>query len=147
MNNLIFTQDILTHAINENNRYRLLTDNTPGIINFLFNFVDSIFQNVSAVYTLLLSFYIDIFGLPNIRLYKMIMKILTEFLIDESAGICIFNLRGVNYCQKNNSFLNLEKSYKYGIPKTINFIKYILFIYISTIIISIFKDIINYIIK
>ena len=137
---MIFTQDILNHAITENNRYRLLTDNAPGIINFLFNFVDSIFQNVSAVYTLLLSFYIDIFGLPNIRLYKMIMKILTEFLIDESAGICIFNLRGVNYCQKNNSFLNLEKSYKYGIPKTINFIKYILFIYICVILGYIIKD-------
>jgi len=139
-NNLIFTSDIINFAINENERYKFLNDKLPGVIKFMFSYVDSLLSNIAAFNLLLLSLYIDLIGFPNVRIYKIIMKILTSFLIDPKAGLCIYNLKLQNYCEKNNSFLSLERSGQFGLSKTINLFIYLLFVYISVILSYIVKD-------
>ena len=139
-NNLIFTSDIINFAINENERYKFLNDKLPGVIKFMFSYVDSLLSNIAAFNLLLLSLYIDLIGFPNVRIYKIIMKILTSFLIDPKAGLCIYNLKLQNYCEKNNSFLSLERSGQFGLSKTINLFIYLLFLYFSVILGYIIKD-------
>ena len=139
-NNLIFTSDIINFAINENERYKFLNDKLPGVIKFMFSYVDSLLSNIAAFNLLLLSLYIDLIGFPNVRIYKIIMKVLISFLYDKSAGICIYNLKLQNYCEKNNSFLSLERSGQFGLSKTINLFIYLLFVYISVILSYIIKD-------
>ena len=139
-NNLIFTADIISHAKSENERFEFLSEKLPGVFKFVFSYIDSIISNIAGFNLLLLSLYIDLIGFPNVRLYKIIMKVLTSFLLDKSAGLCIYNLKLQNYCEKDNSFLSLEKSGEYGLSKMINLFIYLLFVYISVILGYIIKD-------
>ena len=110
------------------------------MFNFFFSYIDSIISNIAGFNLLLLSLYIDLIGFPNVRLYTIIMKVLTSFLLDKSAGLCIYNVKLQNYCEKDNSFLSLEKSGEYGLSKLINLFTYLLCIYISVILGYIIKD-------
>ena len=139
-NNLIFTSDIISHAKSENERFEFLYNKLPGVFKFIFGYVDSLISNIASFNLLLLSLFIDLIGFPNVRLYKIIMKVLTSFLIDKSAGLCIYNLKLQNYCEKDNSFLSLEKSGEYGLSKIINLFIYVSLIYISVILGYIIKD-------